>query len=138
MNALARGGITAVLGPSGCGKTTLLRLIAGFLQLDSGEIRIGGRVVAGDGTMVAPQRRHVGYVAQEGALFPHLDVAANIGFGLARGERVGARVDEVLDLVALPRALRTRWPRPDENLNQPMIPYDDVGQEVTPASVLAR
>jgi iron(III) transport system ATP-binding protein len=108
--AVPDGGITAVLGASGCGKTTLLRLIAGFLRLDSGEIRVGGRVVAGDGVMVAPQRRGVGYVAQEGALFPHLDVRGNVLFGLPRKERTEGRLREMLDLAELPARVATAYP----------------------------
>src|SRR4029077_12637830 len=72
------GGLTAVLGPSGCGKTTLLRLIAGFERADAGTIRVGERVVCDERIHVAPEHRGVGFVAQEGALFPHLDVAANV------------------------------------------------------------
>jgi iron(III) transport system ATP-binding protein len=102
--------ITAVLGPSGCGKTTLLRLVAGFLEPDTGTIRFGDRVVAGQGRSVSPQRRRVGYVPQEGALFPHLDVATNIGFGLPRAERRSARVEEVLELVELPAGYSRRRP----------------------------
>src|SRR5665647_400686 len=74
-------GVTAILGPSGCGKTTLLRLIAGFDAPDSGEILLGEQLVCGNGRFVAPQHRRVGYVPQEGALFPHLSVAGNISFG---------------------------------------------------------
>ena len=103
-------GITAVLGPSGCGKTTLLRLVAGFLDPDAGTIEIGDRVVAGEGRPVPARLRRVGYVPQEGALFPHLDVAANVGFGLPRGARGGARVRDVLDLVELPTAVTNRFP----------------------------
>ena len=111
------GSFTTVLGPSGCGKTTLLRLIAGFLAPEAGSIAFGDTTVAGDGVRpVAPQARRVGYVPQEGALFPHLDVAANIAFGLpreARGSRQGRdRVAEMLDLVELPADFRNR--RPDE------------------------
>jgi iron(III) transport system ATP-binding protein len=111
------GSFTTVLGPSGCGKTTLLRLIAGFLVPDAGSIAFGDTTVAGDGVRpVPPQGRHVGYVPQEGALFPHLDVAANIAFGLpapARSRRAGRdRVAEMLDLVELPEHFRDR--RPDE------------------------
>lgn len=110
------GSFTTVLGPSGCGKTTLLRLIAGFLVPEAGTIAFGGTVVAGDGVRTTPQSRRVGYVPQEGALFPHLDVAANIAFGLpkeARGAASGHdRVAEMLDLVELPADFRGR--RPDE------------------------
>src|SRR5215211_3005235 len=94
---LEHGGFLAVLGPSGSGKTTLLRMIAGFERPDAGTVRIGGRVVAGGGAWVEPERRRIGMVFQQGALFPHLDVAANVGFGAARRERVG----ESLDLVGL-------------------------------------
>ena len=82
--------LTAVLGPSGCGKTTLLRLIAGFDDPDAGTIALDGEVVAGAGRSRPPQRRRVGYVPQEGALFPHLSVAANITFGLPRRARTGS------------------------------------------------
>ena len=104
------GSFTAVLGPSGCGKTTLLRLVAGFLSPHAGTISFDDRVVAGPGTSVPPQHRRVGYVPQEGALFPHLDVAANIGFGLPRAERRSTRVEEMLDLVELPREYAARAP----------------------------
>jgi iron(III) transport system ATP-binding protein len=76
------GSLTALLGPSGCGKTTALRLIAGLERPDSGTVEVRGRLVAGGGTWVPPERRRVGMVFQEWALFPHLDVAANIAFGL--------------------------------------------------------
>ena len=94
-----RGEFVALLGPSGCGKTTLLRLIAGFERPDAGEIAIGGRPVAGS-TWVAPDRRRVGMVFQDYALFPHLNVVENIGFGLGRSGRA-ARVRETLALVGL-------------------------------------
>ena len=96
-----QGGLTSVLGPSGCGKTTLLRLVAGFEQPDAGEIVIGGTVVAGPGVAVPPERRRVGVVPQEGALFPHLTVAGNVAFGLPRSRRRTGRVAEMLDLVGL-------------------------------------
>ena len=94
---LERGGFLAVLGPSGSGKTTLLRMIAGFERPDAGSVRIGGRAVAGPGTWVEPEARRIGMVFQQGALFPHLTVAGNIGFG-ATGP---ARVAECLELVGL-------------------------------------
>jgi iron(III) transport system ATP-binding protein len=102
------GRLTAVLGPSGCGKTTLLRLIAGFARLDAGTIAIDDELVCGPGRHVPAQRRRVGYVAQEGALFPHLSVSANVGFGLPRRER--DRVDDVLALVGLDRSYGGRFP----------------------------
>ncbi len=95
------GSLTAVLGPSGCGKTTLLRLLGGFERADGGSIQLGGRVLCDAGTHLAPERRAIGFVPQEGALFPHLDVAANVGFGLSRAERRGGRVRELLALVDL-------------------------------------
>jgi iron(III) transport system ATP-binding protein len=102
---------TAVLGPSGCGKTTLLRLIAGFADPDGGTIAFGDDVVYADGRSTPPQRRRVGYVPQEGALFPHLDVAANITFGLPRRARAGReRVAELLELVGLAPAVAGRYP----------------------------
>ncbi|MFA9270491.1 MAG: ABC transporter ATP-binding protein, partial [Baekduiaceae bacterium] len=94
------GEICARLGPAGCGKTTMLRLLAGFVAPDAGTIRVGERLVAGDGTMLAPEKRGIGMVFQDYALFPHLSVAENVGFGLPRGER-SSRVDELLELVGL-------------------------------------
>ena len=105
-------GVTAVLGPSGCGKTTLLRLVAGFLHPDAGTIVLDGATVAGAGVDVPPRRRRIGYVPQEGALFPHLDVAGNVGFGLPRAERRrgGRRVAEVLELVGPRAVVAARYP----------------------------
>jgi iron(III) transport system ATP-binding protein len=103
------GSLTAVLGSSGCGKTTLLRLIAGFERADEGTIQVGERLVSTTRTHVAPERRGVGFVAQEGALFPHLDVAANVAFGLARAERRSSRVGELLERVGL-AGLEQRYP----------------------------
>ena len=105
--AVARGEFVALLGPSGCGKTTLLRLIAGFEVPDGGSVAIGGRTVAGP-TWVRPERRAVGMVFQDYALFPHLTVGENVGFGLPRGRRP-VRVPEVLELVGL-GALARRYP----------------------------
>lgn len=93
------GSVTAVLGPSGQGKTTLLRLIAGFERVDEGCIEIDGGLVGSPQVHVRPDRRGVGIVPQDGALFPHLTVAGNIGFGLPRGSE--ARVAEMTRLVGL-------------------------------------
>jgi iron(III) transport system ATP-binding protein len=102
--------VTAVLGPSGCGKTTLLRIIAGFDDPDAGTIRFGDETVYGDGRSRPPQRRRVGYVPQEGALFPHLSVAGNVAFGLSRRDRTAGRVAELLELVGLEPVLADRPP----------------------------
>jgi iron(III) transport system ATP-binding protein len=102
--SLEGGHILALLGPSGCGKTTTLRLIAGFEVPDAGEIAIAGRVVARAGEAgVPPEARSVGVVFQDYALFPHLTVAANVAFGLARVPRAErrARIGRMLDLVGL-------------------------------------
>jgi iron(III) transport system ATP-binding protein len=99
-----RGEMLAVLGPSGCGKTTLLRLIAGFEVPDAGEVTIDDRQVAGPTVYVPPERRRVGIVVQDHALFPHLTVADNVAYGLGgrRHESArSARVAEVLELVGL-------------------------------------
>jgi iron(III) transport system ATP-binding protein len=103
------GTLTAVLGPSGCGKTTLLRCVAGLERLDGGEIQVAGRTVAGPRAHLPAHRRRVALVPQEGALFPHLTVADNVGYGLDRAARRTGRVDEVLTLVGL-ADLRARMP----------------------------
>ena len=95
------GSLTAILGPSGSGKTTLLRLMAGFERPDAGTIGVGDVVVDGPGAYVAPERRRIGYVPQEGSLFPHLTVAGNVGFGLTARERRGGKVDAMLETVGL-------------------------------------
>lgn len=97
------GSVTAVLGPSGCGKTTLLRIIAGLERANSGTIKVGDRVIADNATHVPPERRNIGVVPQEGALFPHLNVRGNIAFGVKRWRRNerDRRVDELLELVDL-------------------------------------
>ena len=94
-----RGSLMALLGPSGGGKTTTLRLIAGFEAPDAGVVEVEGNVVAGPGRLVPPERRRVGMVFQDYALFPHMSVRDNAAFGLSRGER--GRVGEVLEMVGL-------------------------------------
>ena len=114
--SVSRGGTTAIVGPSGSGKTTLLRLIAGFEHPRTGSISLNGSKVAGDGVWVPAHKRHIGYVAQDGALFPHLSVGENISFGLDSGKLAGghravkARVGELLEMVSLDPAMAKRRP----------------------------
>jgi iron(III) transport system ATP-binding protein len=103
------GELTAILGPSGSGKTTLLRVLAGFERADAGTVMIGDAVVDGPGVHLAPERRRIGYVPQEGSLFPHLTVAANIGFGLPARQRRGPAAGELLEAVGL-AGLGRRYP----------------------------
>src|SRR6187551_504894 len=91
------GELVALLGPSGSGKTTLLRVIAGLEAPDAGTVSIGGRTVVGPGVWVEPEARRVGMVFQDGALFPHLDVAGNVAFG----RPAAGRVEASLELVGL-------------------------------------
>jgi iron(III) transport system ATP-binding protein len=103
---VATGSLTAILGASGSGKTTLLRILAGLERPDRGAISLAGRIVDSSREHTPPERRRIGYVPQEGALFPHLTVAANVGFGLRRGRlrRASAeskRVAELIELVGL-------------------------------------
>jgi iron(III) transport system ATP-binding protein len=105
------GELVTLIGPSGCGKSTALRLIAGLERPDSGRILIAGEVVADGSSFRAPEKRRVGLVFQDHALFPHLTVAANVAFGLNRWARADrrARVAEVLELVRLGH-LAQRYP----------------------------
>ncbi|MEN9772152.1 MAG: iron(III) ABC-type transport system, ATPase component [Pseudomonadota bacterium] len=105
--SLHKGKIGCLLGPSGCGKTSVLRAIAGFLKIQTGEIRIDGRTVATPALSAPPEKRSVGVVFQDYALFPHLTVGENVAFGLTRGRKLGAGqaippdAKEMLDLVGL-------------------------------------
>lgn len=100
---LKKGQIGCLLGPSGCGKTTVLRCIAGFEPISAGEIRVNSVVVSNAGFCMPPEQRHIGMVFQDYALFPHLTVAANIGFGLHRVQKTerGSRIAELLQTVGL-------------------------------------
>ncbi|HET7061917.1 MAG TPA: ABC transporter ATP-binding protein, partial [Nitrosospira sp.] len=106
--ALKKGQIGCLLGPSGCGKTTVLRCIAGFERITGGEIMLKGAAVSRANLYLPPEQRHIGMVFQDYALFPHLTVAGNIGFGLqrlSRNERE-ARISEMLDTVGMVEASR--------------------------------
>src|SRR5258705_458325 len=104
------GSRTVIVGPSGSGKTTLLRLIAGFEAPDAGSIVMEGTILADRETFIPAHRRNIGLVTQDGALFPHLSVADNIGFGLERDADREARVLALLDMVELDRVLLHRRP----------------------------
>lgn len=120
--SIGKGSTTAIVGPSGSGKTTLLRLIAGFDAPATGSITLDGITVAGDGAWVPAHKRHIGYVAQDGALFPHLTVGQNVAFGLGgpgsgRGrhgrhgrKETDPRVAELLEMVSLDPAMARRRP----------------------------
>ncbi len=101
--SLAKGKIGCLLGPSGCGKTSILRAIAGFIGVSAGEIWLNGLQIVGPGLLVAPEKRSVGVVFQDYALFPHLSVAENIAFGLTQGRRLrpGQLPQEALEMIEL-------------------------------------
>src|SRR5512144_2313725 len=102
---VAAGELVSLLGPSGCGKTTTLQLVAGFLAPDAGEIAVGGRRLSAPGSVVPPERRRMAMIFQSYALWPHMTVAQNVGYGLRfkkvpRGERE-KKVAEMLRVVPL-------------------------------------
>jgi iron(III) transport system ATP-binding protein len=105
------GSLTAVLGPSGSGKTTMLRVVAGFERADRGTVTLAGRVVEDTHHSLPPEQRGIGYVPQDGSLFPHLTVAANVAFGVHRSSRkkLGSNTDELLAMVGL-AGLGQRYP----------------------------
>ena len=115
--SLGKGDLLGLLGPSGCGKTTLLRLVAGFERPEAGEVELAGQMICGDGAWVPPERRRVGVVFQDYALFPHLTVAENVTFGLKqlcrRGELAKKQINdlagEAISLVGLSEMVR-RYP----------------------------
>ena len=95
---VAKGELVCLLGPSGCGKTTTLRLIAGFEKPETGKIIIGDRIVSSSRQAVAPQKRDVGFLFQDYALFPHLTIAENIAYGLAGWSKNQAKI-QTLDML---------------------------------------
>ncbi len=107
--AVESGRILALLGPSGCGKTTALRIIAGFERPDEGQVSVGGRVVSSPYVSLPPEKRRIGMVFQEGALFPHLSVEQNVAYGLRKSADRAQRVSDALDLVGLCE-MRNRMP----------------------------
>jgi iron(III) transport system ATP-binding protein len=105
------GSRTVIVGPSGSGKTTLLRIIAGFEFPDSGRLTLNGQTLVDSTHEVPAHQRLIGYVPQDGALFPHMTVAANIGFGLStKGSEKQQRIAELMDSVALDSNMAKRWP----------------------------
>ncbi|OJH28167.1 ABC transporter ATP-binding protein, partial [Enterobacter kobei] len=109
--SVAPGSRTAIVGPSGSGKTTLLRILAGFETPDTGRIVMQGKTLFDENHVVPAHLRGIGYVPQEGALFPHLNVADNIAWGLdgTRHEK-RQRVEVLMEMVSLDRQLATHWP----------------------------
>jgi iron(III) transport system ATP-binding protein len=111
--AVERGSLVCLLGPSGCGKTTTLRLIAGFITPDGGEIRVGGRMVSSAGFGEPPERRRMSMIFQSYALWPHMTVRENVGYGLALRKlpkaEIASRVDRILAVTRL-QALADRYP----------------------------
>ena len=107
--SLQAGAICCLLGPSGCGKTTVLRCIAGFERLSEGSIRIDGALMSSVAEHVAPERRRIGMVFQDYALFPHLNVERNVGFGVPDRQHARERAAQLLELVGLTGAAR-RYP----------------------------
>ncbi len=107
------GEVVALLGPSGCGKTTTLQLLAGFLQPDRGEIRVGGRLMSSPGGVVPPEKRNMSLIFQSYAIWPHKTVAQNVAFGLevrrVPKDDIKRRVDEILEMVHM-RPLANRYP----------------------------
>ena len=102
--------VTAFYGPSGCGKTTLLNLVAGLSRAERGHIRLNGEVLfdSESGIDLAPEHRRIGYLFQEDRLFPHLNVASNLRYGLRRGNGKGPRMDEVVEVLGLETLLERR------------------------------
>jgi ABC-type Fe3+/spermidine/putrescine transport system ATPase subunit len=98
---LEPGTVLALLGPSGCGKTTALRLISGFEQPDAGTVEVNGRRVASSSSMVPPERRRIGLVFQDLALFPHMTARQNVDYGIRRDPDHTVRTDELLEMVGL-------------------------------------
>src|SRR3954468_5320045 len=111
--AVEPGEFICLLGPSGCGKTTTLRMIAGFLEPDEGEIRVHGRVVSAPGSVVPPERRNMGMIFQSYAVWPHMTVRENVGYGLKMKKASAAerekRVDAILEATKLD-VLAARYP----------------------------
>lgn len=106
---LNRGDIGCLLGPSGCGKTTTLRAIAGFEAVQQGEIELAGQVISRPGHTLAPEKRRIGMVFQDYALFPHLTVFDNVAFGIRKQADCQRIVSELLELVHL-APLARRYP----------------------------
>jgi iron(III) transport system ATP-binding protein len=107
------GEFVSLLGPSGCGKTTTLRLVAGFLQPDGGEIRVNDKIISSASTLIPPERRNMSMIFQSYAIWPHMTVFQNVAYGLKFKKLAGREVEEkterLLRVVHL-EALKTRYP----------------------------
>src|ERR1041384_598965 len=110
---IKNGEFVSLLGPSGCGKTTTLRLVAGFLQPDAGEIRVNDKVISSASTLIPPERRNMSMIFQSYAIWPHMTVFQNVAYGLKLkklpGGEIAKKVERMLRLVHLD-ALAPRYP----------------------------
>ena len=123
---LGKGEILFVIGASGCGKTTLLRCLAGFEQPDSGEISLYGRTIYSENTNLPVRERRLGYVVQEGVLFPHLTVYRNIAYGLGNGRGKTAqerqRIEAMMTLTGISELIRTNFQVDSNNVSPSPAP----------------
>ena len=106
---ISSGEKVAILGPSGCGKSTLLRLIAGLEKPNTGDIKINGQLVSSNNFLTPPEKRNIGLVVQEKALFPHLSIHANISFGIKKDKEKNTIVSDLLNLFKI-EDLKNKYP----------------------------
>src|SRR5258706_5494548 len=97
--SIGKGQLVCLLGPSGCGKTTRLRMIAGFVEPDAGEISVGGRRISSPGQSEAPERRNMSMIFQSYALWPHMTVYENVAYGLRLRRLAGGEIEKRTDTI---------------------------------------